>query len=171
VARLNSLIRHDAAVLRNEVWRALPGWRDRLTAGAAVLLVGYGLVRALPGPPLWGLALLMGGIGALASRGAARRLRYHEAEGMLAADALRTHLRWGYRLAWHAGVLGCVAAVLAGRPDGFAAGMAGYLVGAAIGWVASQANGTAAWRPSFARGRPVAAWLRAHGRGSRRRSL
>ncbi len=134
----NPLVRHDALLLRTEVQAALKGWSNRLTILIGVpllaLAVRHGVTsldrqqRLLIGMAA-GLVLAFGVLNFLVAR-----IRYHRAEGVLAAAALQRGVALSYvTILMTIGVtigFGLVALVAPGASFGF---LAALPVGATLG--------------------------------------
>ena len=143
------LVRHDALLLRNAAAATFARWSDRGIL-ALVLIGGLFAGRSLAAPwePLTA-ALAASALGSLIGPAAGwrvdQRLRFHESEGALAADALRRGERSRLGLAIHASLLAALgAAVALMRPDALLSFAGSYVVGALLGH--------AAWRLVGGRG-------------------
>ncbi|MBX9816358.1 MAG: hypothetical protein K2X76_16785 [Sphingomonas sp.] len=143
------LIRHDRRVAVNSLGAAFAMWRDRL-AGAAVLLVAPLLLRAWVEGQSAGAATLAAAIvgallGAGVTRSIARRLSFHETDGVLTVDALNAAARGRYRAAGHGAALALWTAILViVRPSLLPLGLAGYGAGALAALVAERC-----WRAAW----------------------
>jgi hypothetical protein len=97
------------------------------------------MVRSALVAQAWTTAIWVGlGAGAVIGLGTGRlvaaRLRFHAADGTLAADAIRSASRRRYLLVWHAlGIAALAVLTLLARPSILTVTLPGYLVGAVAG--------------------------------------
>lgn len=164
VALDNRLFRHDRQIVINTVRANVSGWRDLLSAGAALVLILVVARFWLGGQPwkiaAWaalGLSLFIGvGVGRLLDA----RVAFHSFDGLLAADAVQPSLRRNYIVAWHgiAIIIGAAVTLIA-RPSLIVISLPAYLGGTLLGPLASRLPVGPAAFCKIANARTVRSWL------------
>lgn len=135
------LLKHDRAIVANELRAALSSWSDRLTIVAALLFVLAAVRFALADRPFIFAATAVAGMATVGGAGVARlierRMDFHSQDGVLAADALADNARRHYALPIHAVVAVIMTACTAiARPTAVAFAPIAYLIGALFQHVA-----------------------------------
>lgn len=139
----NRLFRYDRQIAINTVRANVAGWRDRLFAGAVLLLMLV-VARSWLSGHSWKIAALAAfGVSAAAGAGMARalaaRIAFHSADGLLAADAMHALSRRNYMVAWHGTAITIgTAVVLIARPSLIVISVPAYLTGTLLGALASR---------------------------------
>ena len=141
------LLRHDRAIVANELRSALSSWNDRLIALAGLLIALVAVRSALSHRPFLfaatAVAALAATVGAGAARMVERRLDFHSQDGVLAADALAEDARRDYALSIHALVCGTTTlCAMIVRPAAAVVAPIGYLIGAGISHVSRRVVAT-----------------------------
>lgn len=137
-------------MLRRTAAAALPEWRDWLTL-AAIVALAVGLARTQAPQALLGDWRIASAIGAaagwFAARIVTRRLEWHRAEGVLAAEALASAPSRRFVAAGLAsGIALLIAAGLAARPGALPSLVCGYAGGGLLGLAAFRSNALPAFR-------------------------
>jgi len=142
LAEPNRLFRHDALVVINEARTTLAKLSDRVVIALFLLALLGALHVGLAGQP-WDFAAALAGCGALIAgittgRTLHMRLAFHEADGVLAVDALKPGKRRRYLTLWTgAGLVAVTAVTLLTRPSLGVVTLPTYLIGALAAYAAS----------------------------------